>query len=245
MLVDQVIDTVKRSKIPISAEQEAELARMAGVERGAQVEAPVEEPAVPAGEVPVPTQTRQTKTPEQELQDIRTRLERDDRIKATAGGSIGRSIQERALPLGIAERRQMEKRARELESSVGSTSPQTGQTGIDHLTARYEQALAAKQRGEKYDPEDFYRAERLIPEQEWKRDLPDLPRRLGGPIAGQPANNQEQEVEKYIGQTLPVPGFPGQSFTVIGRASDGDVQIQKTDGTILDIPLDKFLSELR
>lgn len=47
---------------------------------------------------------------------IRQRLAVDDRIKASSGGSVGRAIKERALPLGIAERREMERRLAQLEA---------------------------------------------------------------------------------------------------------------------------------
>lgn len=55
-------------------------------------------------------------TPEQEMQQIMQQLAADDNIKKEASGSLGRAITTRTMPLGIAERRALENRLKQLQS---------------------------------------------------------------------------------------------------------------------------------
>lgn len=52
--------------------------------------------------------------PEQEIADIQQRLAADDNIKSSVSGSVGRAIQTRTMPLGIAERKALENRLKQL-----------------------------------------------------------------------------------------------------------------------------------
>lgn len=52
------------------------------------------------------------------VQEIEQRLKIDDEIKSEVGGSLGRMITRRALPLGVAERRRLEQELSDLKSGV-------------------------------------------------------------------------------------------------------------------------------
>lgn len=52
--------------------------------------------------------------PEQEIADIQQRLAADDNIKSSLSGSVGRAIQTKTMPLGIAERKALENRLKQL-----------------------------------------------------------------------------------------------------------------------------------
>ncbi len=52
--------------------------------------------------------------PEQEIADIQQRLATDDNIKSSVSGSVGRAIQTKTIPLGIAERKALENRLKQL-----------------------------------------------------------------------------------------------------------------------------------
>ena len=53
-------------------------------------------------------------SPEQEIADIQQRLAADDNIKSSLSGSVGRAIQTKTMPLGIAERKALENRLKQL-----------------------------------------------------------------------------------------------------------------------------------
>ena len=52
--------------------------------------------------------------PEQEIADIQKRLAADDNIKSSFGGSLGRAIQTKTMPLSVAERKALENRLKKL-----------------------------------------------------------------------------------------------------------------------------------
>lgn len=56
-------------------------------------------------------------SPDQEIIQIQQQLAADDNIKKEVSGSVGRAIQTRTMPLGIAERKALENRLKELQNA--------------------------------------------------------------------------------------------------------------------------------